>query len=836
MKIRNRKITGTISDEIRLYETLHRRVAREAAADGFVLLQNRNNILPLDKDQQIALYGPGADYTIKGGTGSGDVNVRDMISIREGLENAGFNIANKDWLDEYKSRYQHARLEWRTTIWNKLEGKEDNDALAFFDAYATTPFIAPVGGEPKRDADTAIYILSRTSGEGADRDYRKGDYLISDEEEAFLEKLCEIYPHIILILNTGGLVDLRFIDNKPRIEAILYIHQPGQEAGNAVADVLEGKVTPSGKLTDTWALKYEDYPSAMTFSHMDGNVDEEIYQEGIYVGYRYFDTFGISTRYSFGFGLSYTTFTVKSNKLKIQNSAAGKQIAMDVEVKNIGKRYAGKEVVQLYVSCPQSEEGKEYRRLVAYAKTKELCPGESAEIKLEFPLAALSSYDTERAAYILEKGAYGLFLGDSLDRANLTGIITLDKEVTILQTEHICTPKKPIHELRPDAIAMEKRRQEWIRNTAGGLLTLNLSGNDIAAETVIYDGGYENTSREVREFVNTLTVDQLILLATGDIGKGQGSAVVGSAGISIPGSAAQTSDCAKEQGLADIVLADGPAGLRLNRQYEMVNGYPKPQPMLMAMENGFLLKNMPEPEGEVWHQYCTAIPSGTLLAQTWNTEIVSRCGRLVAEEMEEFEVSLWLAPGMNIHRNPLCGRNFEYYSEDPLVAGYTAAAMTEGVQSVKGCGTTIKHFACNNQEDNRMGTDSVISERALREIYLKGFEICVRKAQPMAIMTSYNKINGIHAANNYDICTKAARDEWGFRGLIMTDWTTTMHGDGCTAAGCMRAGNDVVMPGCQNDHDNIRKELDDGTLQLKDLKRSTARLVNVIWHSNQYVE
>lgn len=257
-------------------------------------------------------------------------------------------------------------------------------------------------------------------------------------------------------------------------------------------------------------------------------------------------------------------------------------------------------------------------------------------------------------------------------------------------------------------------------------------------------------------------------------------------------------------------------------------------PFEMAIEDGFFARGTLEKKGETYYQYCTAIPVGTVLAQSWDIKIIKECGLAVAQEMDEFGVTLWLAPGMNIHRNPLCGRNFEYYSEDPLLSGIVAAAMTDGVQSRKGCGTTIKHFACNNQEDNRMHSDSIVSERALREIYLKGFEIAVTKSQPMAIMTSYNLINGIHAANNYDLCTKVVRNEWGYQGLIMTDWATTHNEPKCTASGCMRAGNDIVMPGCDNDHENLRKELADGTLDIRELKLAVGHLVNSIWQSNQY--
>ncbi len=357
---------------------------------------------------------------------------------------------------------------------------------------------------------------------------------------------------------------------------------------------------------------------------------------------------------------------------------------------------------------------------------------------------------------------------------------------------------------------------------------------DIQKKEISYERNFRDFSDEVAAFVDSLDTEQLIQLATGDLSKGQGSNI-GAAGNSVPGSAAETSSCAVGQGLAAIVLADGPAGLRLNKTYQAVDGKPMSMPFEMAIEDGYFARGIVDSQGETYYQYCTAIPVGTVLAQSWDTQVIRECGMAVAQEMDEFGVTLWLAPGMNIHRNPLCGRNFEYYSEDPLLSGTVAAAMTDGVQSQKGCGTTIKHYACNNQEDNRMHSDSIVSERALREIYLRGFEIAVTKSQPMAIMTSYNLINGVHAANSYDLCTKAARNEWGYRGLIMTDWTTTHNGPDCTASGCMRAGNDIVMPGYEKDHENLRKELADGTLDLRELKLAVGHLVHIIWQSNQYI-
>ena len=365
---------------------------------------------------------------------------------------------------------------------------------------------------------------------------------------------------------------------------------------------------------------------------------------------------------------------------------------------------------------------------------------------------------------------------------------------------------------------------------------IELKASEIPTEKVDYQPVPEELPGKAGKIVESLSVDQLALLATGDPGRAQGNAL-GSAGISVPGAAAETSPCASEEpwNVTTIALVDGPAGLRLKREYQVDNGEIVASDFLAALEGGFFSKPQ-EKRGTTYYQFCTAIPVGTLLAQSWDVELIKRVGEMIGHEMELFNVTLWLAPGMNIHRNPLCGRNFEYYSEDPLLAGMMAAAMTLGVQKVPGCGTTIKHFACNNQEDNRMGSDSILSERALREIYLKGFEIAVKDAQPMSIMTSYNLINGVHAANCYDTCTKAARDEWGFAGAIMTDWTTTnvqIQGE-CTAAGCMRAGNDMVMPGLPEDHENIKKELADGTLTMAELKRCIYNTVNIVLQSNMY--
>lgn len=822
------RFPGTTDPNPQPYEQPHRELARKAAQEGFVLLKNENQILPLKKENPIALYGAGAARTIKGGTGSGDVNERESISIYQGLKNAGFRITTEEWIDAYEKLYTSARIAWRDDIIRRA----GNDAMQFFNAYSTTPFYMPAGPEvTKTDADTAIYVISRIAGEGNDRYNQPGDYFLTEEENQILNDICALYKNVIVTVNTGGIIDLSFLDKYPNILGLLDIVQPGMEGGNAFADVISGKAVPCGKLTDTWAYRYEDYPNSASFSHNNGNVQEERYEEGIYVGYRYFDSFQIPVRYGFGYGLSYTDFQIETTEIRTDAEDPSK-LVVSVNVKNTGAVYSGKEVVQIYISAPDGSLEKEYRRLCAFAKTRELAPGEAQQLEISFPVYLMSSYDEERAGWVLEPGSYGIWVGNSLTSAELKGLAYLAEEKLLVKTENICPLQTELKELSLSSKIRQERCHAWTNiGKEAGISTIILELSSVQTECIDYSDSEENAEEESVRLVNQLNVEQMIQLVTGDPGKGQGSNL-GSSGISVPGSAGETSSCALEEGISNIALADGPAGLRLNQSYYVKDGEIIPPPFEASLEHGFFSSEM-TCDGEKYYQYCTAIPVGTLLAQTWNEELIREIGAMIGDEMQRFHVTLWLAPGMNIHRNPLCGRNFEYYSEDPLVSGKIAAAMTQGVQSVPGCGTTIKHFACNNQEDNRMGSNSVVSERTLREIYLKGFEIAIKESHPLSMMTSYNLINGIHAANNYDTCTKAARKEWGFDGAIMTDWTTTEHGEDCTAAGCMRAGNDLIMPGQFSDHENIRKELAAGTLSEKELRGCVIRLVNVILKSHR---
>lgn len=825
--IKERALTGTPCAEPRPYEALHARLARRAAAEGMVLLKNENHTLPLKSGSKIALFGAGASQTIKGGTGSGDVNERKNVRIYHGLLEAGYQITTEKWIMDFEQKYQIARLAWKQDILNKKrEYEKAGVSNAFFSAYSRHPFILPAGAPAyQTDADAAVYVLSRIAGENADRHATGGDYYLSSEEHQLLADICRMYAKTIVIVNTGGIVDLSFLDEFPSIQALLFISQPGMEGGHAVADVLSGAVNPSGKLTDTWAFHYRDYPNAEAFLQNGKSLEEEKYEEGIYVGYRYFDSFEIPVRYGFGYGGSYTTFNLHTVSVSVEEDGT---VSVTVSVTNTGT-VPGKEVVQVYAALPDGRLEKEARRLVAFEKTRLLAPNERQLFTLHFGAAQLESYDEANAAWILEAGLYGVYVGNSLESSKLTAALELTEDKVLTKAEHICPPQHLLHLASRSPTQRLARYLSWKSTVAStSIIPYDLS----AVQTHAVDYTISECMDEAASLVEQLTVEQLIQLATGDPCKGQDSAL-GCSGVSVPGSAAETSSCALNQGIANITLADGPAGLRLTQIYSVKEGLSVSAPMEVNMEHGFFYDG-PEPEGTKYYQYCTAIPVGTLLAQTWDIFLLQEIGSIIGDEMEEFCIQLWLAPGMNIHRNPLCGRNFEYFSEDPLVSGRCAAAIIRGVQSHYGIGATVKHYACNNQEENRMHSDSILTERTLREIYLKGFEIAIHEAHPFAIMTSYNRINGIHAANNYDLCTKAARCEFGFDGVIMTDWSTTNIDDSCTAAGCIRAGNDVVMPGLPMDHENLRKSLADGTLKEKDLKQCITHLVRIILCTNRY--
>ena len=802
--------SGNLQQEPSEREIRHRALAGKAAAEGIVLLKN-DGVLPLKLSDPIALFGSGADKTVKGGIGSGDVNNRENISIFRGVREAGAAVTSLEWLKDYDRRYDDAREKWKEKI---LEDAHHVDNP--FDAYAANPFVLPEGRsiteKDLKGACAALYVISRISGEGKDRRLAEGDYYLSRREWEDIRYLDQYGIPLILILNAGGPVELTdILREADNIRAVLNISQPGQEGGTAVADILFGKAVPEGKLTATWAERYEDYPCADSFSYLNGNLEKEEYREGIYVGYRYFDSFGVKPLFPFGHGLSYTSFEMKFHEIKAKENALG----AEVTVTNTGKSYTGREVIQVYVSLPQMGTEKEYRRLAGFRKTDRLKPGESQNVVVEIRQKQLAVFSEERQAWIVEKGMYGIWIGGSSAEARLCAFVKVPEEVILEETHRICPREEMFAELCMNGSEKDIRRTPAEKE---GQLSV-----------------YEFIPRREKQknykapAERRYPVEALIPLLYGNITSG--ASTLGSAGIRVPGSAGESTEALEEKyGIRSLIMADGPAGIRLRQSYQVdrASDTVYGTGVLGSLENGFLEPMELHENADTYFQYCTAFPVGTALAQTWDAELLREFGCAVAEEMEEYHVDLWLAPGMNIQRNPLCGRNFEYFSEDPLLTGVLAAAVTQGVQSRPGCGVTIKHFACNNQEDNRMGVDACISERALREIYLRGFEIAVKESAPAAVMSSYNLLNGVHAANSRDLCTVLAREEWGFQGVIMSDWNTTVPADGSIPWKCAAAGNDIIMPGNIRDDENIRQAYMRGELTEETIRECAGRIIALV--------
>ena len=788
---------GQTDEQVTPQEEAARQVSRQAAAEGMVLLKN-DGALPLRPGARVALLGLGARHPIKGGTGSGDVNSRDVISVDQGLREAGFEVVNTDYLDEYDRIYAENRQKWTDAI--VAEAGPERSWGKLYDAHVRMTCPLPQIALPEKgwaEAEAVIYVLSRTSGEGADRRDAPGDYYLTAAENDELAALCAWGKPVVVLLNVGGVIDLSFLDTLP-IAGLVLMGQAGCDSGRAAADILSGAVNPSGRLTDSWAYRYEDYPSSRDFSFRNGNLKEEYYTDGLYVGYRYFDAFGVRPRYPFGYGLSYTRFEQQAEALILSE----REVSLTVRVRNAGGA-AGRQVVQLYSACPAAEQPKEFKRLIAFGKTSLLAPGTEEVLTLRFDIAALASYRPGYAAWFLERGEYVLLLAENAAECTAVGKLTLGETANICQVSNICDQVDALKEIEPPA----ENRAAWdayLAEIRRGVPSVAL---DQAVSLPEPRMAAAAPSDQARQILARLTEDEKIRLCVGAPSAMSGEAI-GEAGNAVPGAAGETVSV-PEKGLPAMVLADGPAGLRMQKCYEIdpATGLIHRLDRFSSLLNRFFGVMEYHAGYERRYQFAMAIPVGTLLAQSFDPAMLERVGGLIADEMRRFGVTVWLAPGMNIHRNPLCGRNFEYFSEDPLVSGLMAAAITRGVQQKPGACVTIKHFACNNQEDNRMGVSAVISERALREIYLKGFEIAVKTSQPLSIMTSYNRVNGVHTANSYDLCTKVARQEWGFGGFIMTDWTTTNSGHGSSAAKCVLAGNDLVMPGRDADRREIRQAL-----------------------------
>ena len=786
-------------------------LAYEAACEGMVLLQN-DGALPFSH-KNLALYGPGANHTIKGGTGSGEVNERHSVTICEGLQDRGFVITTQPWLDAYEAFYRQAHAAYREEKRKRINLLKPGSIMDML----WDNFRLPAGPALTEvtDTDQCVYVLSRQAGEGGDRRAEAGDYYATEEEKAAIRFCAEHYAKFVLIVNCGSAMDLGFVDEIDGINAILYICQPGTQGGNAVADVLSGAVNPSGKLTDTWAKRYEDIPFANEYSHRNGNLQDEYYKEGIYVGYRYFDSFGVEPRYPFGFGLSYTDFAFVCSDVQVQ----GKEVALLVNVTNTGA-CAGKEVTQLYLSAPTGELHKEYQQLAAFQKTQLLQPGETEQQILRLDLSQFASFREEDNCFVLEQGDYVLRLGNSSRNTTVVGVVHLPETVIVSQHREICPLCEPMEELVSPA-----RPAQMLPDVP----CVTMDPAAFTTETYSYKEPSLCRDVRVRKILSTLTVPEMVDIV---VGVGQFGAYHR---FNLPGAVGDTTSKFWDRGLVNTPLCDGPAGLRIQKLSTIdQNGRIKPVEYAMSVMDYIpdIAKKMVlgNPKTEVpLYQYTTAFPVENCLGQTWNAPLLERVGYGIYREMQEFGCVYWLAPAMNIHRNPLCGRNFEYFSEDPLLTGALASAITRGVQQ-DGYYVTIKHFACNNQEDNRTHVSSNLSQRALREIYLKGFQMAV-KAGAKAVMTSYNKVNGVYTPNSHDLCTKVLRCEWGFDGVVMTDWYSTNPGQASNAL-CMAAGNDLIMPGGFPYKQMLLSGLASGKITVSQLRRCCGNVIKAILNSN----
>lgn len=813
---------ASISNSETQREKEHRKIAFSAASEGIVLLENHNQALPL-KPGPIALYGTGAYYTSKGGTGSGEVNERYSTTIADGLKAAGFTITSSAWLDEHKQLYDQKLKDFDKEIARKtrtLSIKNIMNALG-------EQFLPPFGREITEDdynrssTDTAIYVISRQAGEGLDRRIEKGENEPAAEEIAHIRRLTELYAKTILVINTGSSLDLSSLDAIEGISSVIYFCQQGMEGGNALAAVLSGQVSPSGRLATTWPVKYEDIPYAMDYSYLNGNLTDEYYREGLYVGYRYFDSFQVEPRYCFGHGLSYTITEINLINSKIEGSS----VTLEVKVSNQGS-FSSKEVVQVYVSCPSGKLNREAQHLAAFGKTGEIAPGSYESLAISFDIKDLAAFDEDNAAFILEAGDYVISIGHSSRKSSVACLVRLDKTVIVSKHDHILPLKDEFDELKPAAGSILK--QATIPDN-----TVILELNSSSIETIEHK--YEKPAiyqvDRVQAIMKNLKISDMV-----DVVVGAGM-FLGKNRIDIPGSVGNTTSKLYHKGLINVALCDGPAGLRLAREAGMFKaGNTKPYSMPLSFFETFpkILKRLitaDKKKTKPIYQYATAFPVGTALAQSWNLKLLEQVGQAIGREMKEYGVTYWLAPALNIQRNPLCGRNFEYFSEDPLVSGKCAAAIVRGVQLQKGLYTTIKHFLCNNQEDNRNYVSSNVHERTLREIYLKGFRIAVEEADAAAVMTSYNRVNGVYAPESYDACTKVLRNEWGFDGVVMTDWMSTGRGK-ASSAKSISAGNDLIMAGMGFDKKDIRKALKKGTLDIDDLRRCCANVIRSIIDSS----
>ena len=727
---------------------------RAVATQGAVLLENK--VLPFQEGTKVSLFGRVQMRHFCTGYGSGgDVNAPYQITVQEGLRNCEALQLNEDLAAVYQQFHEENPI--NDGVWGLWPRN-----------YPEMPLTEAQVAEARQDSQRAVIIIGRSSGEDRENILAPGSYYLTDEERDMLRLVTEQFPDAVLLLNIGAVMDLSFLEDYS-FGAVMILWQGGMESGNAAADLLCGKESPSGRLTDTIALTYEDYPSA---SHFGGKAYNEYYED-IYVGYRYFETFAQDkVRYPFGYGLSYTTFDKKA-----ETTGA---LSWKVTVTNTGS-FPGRESVLVYLQKPCGALGNPARELIAFGKTGLLAPGESQVLELSAKREQLASFDDSgltghKNCYVIQKGSYRFYLGGDVRSADSLGTYVADSDEVLQQLTEAAAP----HEAFPILACQELGGQVVTVSRRASARTADLKKKILKnlPESVFQTGDKGYKLKDVKEgridldtFVAQLSLEELEAISRGDYIMGHPLGAKGNAGIF-----GGVTESLREKGIPPVVTTDGPSGIRL-------------------------------------YDSCSLMPIGTLLACTFDTALMETLMGKVSLEMKDRGSDVLLAPGMNIHRNILCGRNFEYFSEDPYVSGKIAAAIVRGLQST-GLSACPKHYACNNQEFNRNRNDSRVSQRALREIYLKGFEICVKESSPKNIMTSYNKINGVWGHYHYDLVATILRGEWGYKGNVITDWwmqpsRSPEFPNMRDNAYRVRAQVDVLMPGGQR-IDLLKKP--DGTL------------------------
>lgn len=758
--------------------------SRKLAAEGCVLLKNENNVLPIKPENTVSFFGRTQIDYIKSGTGSGGlVHTEYVVNILVGAFNNPKINVNTELVDIYKSWIKENPFDegngWASEPWFQKEYVLDESIVK----------------SAREKSDVAIIVIGRTAGEDRDNAPEKGSWYLTDEEEQLLDVVSKHFENTVVLLNVGNIIDMKWVE-KYNIKAVIYVWQGGQEGGNAIADVLSGDVNPSGRLSDTIAKDISDYPSSKNF----GNKDFNLYQEDIYVGYRYFETFAPDkVLHPFGFGLSYTEF--KINPYSITKNK--ETISAAVIVKNVGS-VSGREVVQVYAEAPQGKLGKEKRSLCAFAKTAVIAPDKSDGILLEIDIADLASYDDSgitghKSCYVLEAGEYSIYIGNNVRDAKKVFSFTVDELTVTKQLTEALAPERdfdvlyPTYDFKPAYRSVSGRTVDYDKRIADNLpKTIEYTG-DKGIKLIDVKNG-KNT---MEEFISQLSDADLRCLVTGE-GMSSPKARPGNTGVF----GGVTQELAKF-GIPVVCLADGPSGVR--------------------MDNG---------------DTATSMPNGTLIACSWDAEATEKLYEYASVELCSHNIDSLLGPGINIHRSPLNGRNFEYFSEDPYLTGKIGSALVKGM-NIHGNSATVKHFAANSQELCRKDVVSVISERALREIYLKPFEMCVKEGNVKTIMTSYNPINEHWTAVNYELNTVILREEWGYTGMVMTDWWPKLskeESDKQNLRDMVIAQNDVFMLSSDalTFNSNIAESLENGTLTRGQLQRNAKNILNYIMGTHTF--